>query len=383
MKILITSDYYAPEINGVVTSILNLKKGLEEDGHEVRVLTLANNHHAGKAGEVYYLGSFSAAVIYPNARIAIPKNYKCYLKEIINWRPDVIHSQCEFSTFQYARYISRKTGSPIIHTYHTVYEGYTHYFCPSKVLGKKVVSKFTREVSKHTSAFIVPTEKMYDMLAGYRVKSPMKVIPSGISLEKFTGDSQRNRNDIRAKYGIDESTCLLIFLGRLAREKNVEELLEYVSKEDNENLQIMIVGDGPYREDLEKKAIDYKVENKVIFTGMVDPEKVYEYYCAADIFVSASTSETQGLTYIEAMASGLPILCRNDNCLDNVVNNEINGCVYNNQEEFHKYVNYLANNGIDRRRIGSRARKTIFDKFSVESFVKSCENLYLTSEAIG
>ncbi|MBR4579698.1 MAG: glycosyltransferase family 4 protein [Lachnospiraceae bacterium] len=382
MKILITSDYYDPEVNGVVTSIKNLKSGLEKDGHEVRILTLAYNLREEKSGEVYYIGSFSVAMIYPNARIVIPKNYSL-IKELIAWKPDVIHSQCEFSTFVYARQISAKTGAPIVHTYHTVYEGYTHYFCPSKILGRNMVSKFTRQVSKKANAFIVPTEKMYNMLEGYHVNTHMEVIPSGINLDRYEKDFRESRERIRRQYGISKNQCVLLFLGRLAKEKNVDELISFISKGNDPKLRLMIVGDGPCREKLKKKCKEVGMEDITVFTGMVKPEQVPEYYSAGDIFVNASTSETQGLTYMEAMASGLPILCRQDNCLDGVVENEINGFIYHDEKEFLNYLSVLSNSPIQRFAVGHNAKKTIQDRYSIESFTKSCENLYVKCGATG
>lgn len=382
MKILITSDYYEPEINGVVTSIKNLKKGLEKDGHEVRVLTLAYNIHEEKKDEVYYIGSFSVAMIYPNARIVIPRNYGL-IKEIIDWKPDIIHSQCEFSTFQYARHISKRTGAPIVHTYHTVYEGYTHYFCPSKTFGRKAVSKFTRQVSKQTSAFIVPTQKMFDMLKSYHVKTIMEIIPTGINIDMFRNNCEESRKEIRDKYGIKEDECVLLFLGRLAKEKNINELIDMLSSKDMNRIRLMIVGDGPCRKDLEEQCRLKGIEDKTVFAGMIAPNEVSDYYVAGDVFVNASTSETQGLTYMEAMASGLPILCRFDHCLDGVVVNKKNGFLYNNENEFYEYLDYLINNKTQRRMIGEKARIAIQDKYSVEAFTKSCEELYVRCQGVG
>ena len=130
MKILITSDWYWPVVNGVVRSVMNLIEYLESEGHEVRVLTLSNTIKSYKDGKVYYVGSLSAEKIYPQARISNLLS-KSHLKEIKAWAPDVIHSQCEFSTFMMARRIASDLKIPLVHTYHTVYEDYTHYFIPS------------------------------------------------------------------------------------------------------------------------------------------------------------------------------------------------------------------------------------------------------------
>ena len=148
MKVLITTDWYAPIINGVVTSVLLLQRELEKLGHEVRVVTLSNNLHTYKDGNVYYMGSVSANKIYPGARLKINRN-RSLLHELVAWRPDVIHSQCEFSSFRVAYALSNRLGIPIVHTYHTVYEDYTHYFSPSVRVGKAVVSVFSQIGREH------------------------------------------------------------------------------------------------------------------------------------------------------------------------------------------------------------------------------------------
>lgn len=143
MKILITTDWYKPVINGVVTSVENLIKGLVLAGNEVRVLTLSGNIHSAKEGIVYYIGSISAGMIYENARLKliVPANI---IQDILEWKPDIVHSQCEFSTFGVAREIAYDCKIPLIHTYHTVYENYTHYFCFNHAMGRKMAEFFQK-----------------------------------------------------------------------------------------------------------------------------------------------------------------------------------------------------------------------------------------------
>lgn len=375
MRILITTDWYKPVINGVVTSVINLMEGLERDGHEVRVLTLSNRNHSYRDGNVYYISSLGAGMVYPNARVMLPHGHK-YIDELMDWKPDVIHSQCEFSTFVMARKIAKQTGAPIIHTYHTVYEGYTHYFCPSRVWGRKMVVAFSKLIASQTKAMIVPSAKISDMLEGYNVSAPLYVIPSGIELEQFMGEADNSRDIIRERLGIKKDECVLVYLGRLAKEKNLEEIIEFLSDEKSGGIRLMIVGDGPYRTKLEEKAGECGMMERLIFAGMAAPDKVQEYYKAGDIFVSASTSETQGLTYMEAMASGLPILCRYDKCLDNVVVQSRNGYTYSNKEEFQTYLSRLYTDKTLREQIGAEAEKTMKLKFSIQAFARACEMLY-------
>lgn len=158
---------------------------------------------------------------------------------------------------------------------------------------------------------------------------------------------------------------MLLYVGRLAKEKNVEELLEYQQKIQESGTILMIVGGGPYLETLRKKAAELGVTESVIFTGMVSPAEVASYYPAGDLFVSASTSETQGLTYAEALAAGLPLLCRRDQCLRAVVEEDKNGWQYRTEEEFLKDLkNWKEKEDDERRGMCSYAKQSaeIFPK---------------------
>ncbi|MBE5958913.1 MAG: glycosyltransferase family 4 protein [Lachnospiraceae bacterium] len=374
MKVLITSDWYKPVINGVVTSVINLANGLEEKGHEVKILTLSNNVRSHVDGNVTYIGSVSAGKIYPNARIRVSLSRKL-INELIEWKPDIIHSQCEFSTFIIAKHIARKCDAPIVHTYHTVYEDFTHYFSPSKRVGKYMVSLFSRKLLTRTDAVVAPTDKVKELLEGYGVKEPIYTVPSGLELKDiYSSIEESDRDALRNELGIDKDERVLVYLGRIAKEKNIEEILEMLHTVDGPRL--LIVGDGPYRHHIEEKVKKLKLENRVIFTGMVSPEEVAKYYKVGDVFVSASQSETQGLTYIEAMACGLPILCKEDACLDDVVDNGINGFTYSTKEEFEKELHKLLSDESYREKMGERAADTIRKNYSTEAFATNAEYIY-------
>ena len=184
MKILITSDWYKPVINGVVTSVLLLKRELEARGHEVRVVTLSNDLHSHKEGDTYYIGSVSAGRIYPGARLKVNRTGPL-ARELLEWGPEVVHSQCEFSTFHIACVLSERLGIPIVHTYHTVYEDYTHYFSPSARLGKHVVSAFSRWVGLRTACIVAPSRKVERLLREYGVACRIEVIPTGVDLKAY------------------------------------------------------------------------------------------------------------------------------------------------------------------------------------------------------
>ena len=184
MKILITSDGYTPAVNGVVTSVLNLRRELEARGHEVRVLTLSQDLRSSVRDGVTYIGSVPVGLIYPGARLRAVLAGR-YIRELVEWGPEVVHSQCEFSTFFLARRIAEELDVPLVHTYHTVYEDYTHYFSPSVRLGRRAVETLTRWVAGLTDCIIAPTGKVRTLLEDYGVTVPVFVVPSGIDLRRF------------------------------------------------------------------------------------------------------------------------------------------------------------------------------------------------------
>lgn len=379
MKILITTDWYRPVINGVVTSVLNLTEQLEKRGYEVKVLTLSRNCHSYKEENVIYAGSVGMGKIYPQARVKIPVVAREYMEELLAWNPDLIHSQCEFSTFFLAKRIAGELDIPIIHTYHTVYEDYTHYFSPQKAWGRSLVQMMTRKLSDQVDAMIAPSGKIERILEGYRVSCPVSVVPSGIDTEKYRRRiDDGSREALRERYGIKEDEIVFVYVGRMAKEKNIEELLWYQKSVQN-NIKLILVGDGPYRTTLEEKAKEYQVTDSVIFTGMVSPDEVARYYQIGDLFVSASTSETQGMTYDEALAGGVPLLCRKDDCLKEVVTEGKNGWQYENESMYLECIQKWKEFSEDeKRRMRNTAVRTA-DQFSKESFAKRVERVYLAA----
>ncbi len=386
MKILITTDWYKPIVNGVVTSVLNLKKELEERGHEVRVLTLSRDYHSYEEDGVYYIKSVNLEKIYPNVRAVLPHR-EAYIQELIQWNPDVVHSQCEFMTFSYAVKISRKCNCPLLHTYHTIYEDYLHYlpgtffqYTKGAALEKKMVAKFSKAVLKKTQQVIAPTKKVEELLKNYEVSEPISVIPTGIDLKRFQEVlSKEERNRRREALGISQDSKVLVSIGRLAKEKNLEEILIYFQKLTKEELtfklKLLIVGDGPDRERLEGIVKTLQLQEKVIFTGMVTPEEVAQYYQLGDVFVCASNSETQGITYIEAFASGIPALCRKDACLDSVITDGYNGFQYETYEFFKMHLQYILEREERRVEMGVCARQTA-KLYSTWNFCTMAERLY-------
>ena len=383
MKILITTDLFNVSTNGVVTSVRNLLGELEAKGHDVRVLTFSENLESRKEENIYYIKSMPIGFIYPDVRMPISYRNKL-VKELIEWNPDVIHSQCEFFSYQFAQRISKLTGAPIVHTYHTLYEDYVTYVIPSKRVGKLAVRKLSRMRLRKAKTVIAPTSKVEHTLRVYGLKNDIQIVPSGVSIKQHHYRmTEEERQKKRLVLGIPEGNKVLLNLGRLGTEKNLGELVEFFAEalKRNQQLTFLIVGDGPAKKELEEQAAELGIAEQVIFTGMVPPALVQEYYQLADVFVSASTSETQGLTYIEAAANGLPLLCRKDDVLCDVVRDGENGYQYTTQSEFLEYLDKMMQDNQWRKEAG-RISEEIAETFDKSHFGDTMETIYeaLTEE---
>lgn len=376
MRVLITTDLFKPTINGVVTSVLNLERELKEQGHEVKILAVSQNVYSYREDNAYYIKSVPSH-IYPEVRVPISKA-SSFVEELIEWKPDVIHSQCEFFSYGFARRIAKATNARIVHTYHTLYEQYTEYLPIGKRLGRAALGKWMKMRLKDVNLIIAPTKKVEQTLKQYGMTKDIRIVPTGIQLEKFNSAVDENAvAQLREKYGIRKEDKVLLSLGRLGFEKRIDELLyemkEVVKMQDN--VKLLIVGGGPARESLEKLTDELELREYVRFAGMVNPEEVQTYYRLGNVFVCASTSETQGLTYIEAAASGLPLICRKDACLYGVLEEGGNGFSYQDIYRFAKYIRTYVTDDAWLQQAGKHSEK-VAGKYNTNLFGKAVEGIY-------
>lgn len=377
MKILLATDTWSPAVNGVVRSVQLLRRELLQLGHDVRVLTLSDSADSTIQDGVYALGSLSVHQIYPGARVSI-RPTDPILKELAHWCPDIIHTQSEFTVFAAARRLSRRCGCPLVHTYHTIYEDYTGYLLSIKPLGRQAVRLGTRKIAQQCSLLLAPTEKVRRLLNGYGVPCPVEVVPTGIDLSAFCPASdEAARTALRTQLELQPGQLLLVSVGRLASEKSHPELLRLLALQPAETRpHLVFVGDGPAREELEQLSSRLGLGSFVSFVGMVPPEDVVRWYQAGDAFVSASQSETQGLTYFEALACGLPILCRTDACLDGVVEKGRNGWQWKTDAEFSAALDVLCTSDAARRAALSACAAETAARYSAEHFAQQVLAVY-------
>ncbi len=373
MKILITTDTYRPTINGVVTSIDSLKKALDRRGHDTRILTFSDSFNSRQDEGIYYMGSFGAGKFYPDARMN-KLLYNRFYEDIMDWKPDIIHSQTEFTMFIQAKKIAKDLNIPLLHTYHTIYEDYTHYFSLNKKIGKELAKQFTKQIIKMTDGVVVPTNKIYNLLKDYNIKEDIYVAPTGINVQKL---SKCDDFDIRKGYKISEDKHIVLFLGRIGKEKNITEILQYLENINRDDIVFIIAGAGPFLSDLKEICAKSKIKDRLIFTGMIDSSKVGNFYSQSDVFVSASTSETQGLTFIESMACKTPIICRHDDCLDGVLINGKTGFGFSTEDEFIGYLNKILDNKDLRDEMGNNCKQLVDENYTEDSFARKIEKIYL------
>lgn len=323
MRIGIFSDTYLPDINGVVTSITQLKIGLESMGHQVFVIANHNSLFEVKlVDDILYLPGLYIKKI--NNKMSAPWQNRAF-KHIKDMNLDIIHVQTEFGVGLFARKCAKKLSVPLVYTYHTTWEDYTHYINPlrlksiEKVL-RKMVRLFSKKLCNPAQAVIVPSKKTFDLLSSYGINLPMHLIPTGLDLERF----DQPFNSIRSQYNIPNDATVAIFVGRISVEKNIEVLLDAFRQIMDQNIYLLIVGAGPSLEHI-KHAIELYKLDKVICTGSIVNNQIAPYYRSADCFISASLTETQGLTFIEALASQNVLFGADKEVLANLLIENYNG----------------------------------------------------------
>ncbi len=376
LKVLITSDGYRDEINGVAQIAAICADEMRRRRIDVRVLTLSDKKFNYKNGDDYYLQSYRSA-FWPEWKKSFVRKH-AFIDEIVAWKPDIIHAHTEGSTGIIANMISDACGAPLVMTSHTDYAKYVfgrfHNTFPLTI-ASIVWGYFAY---KHASRVILPSEKALTFDQHKFIKDKATVLNNGINLHKLQKSvPPGERRELMRKYGIRDNKKILLVVARLAKEKKITDILEWTKKllEKDPDIQLVIVGDGLYRQKLEKQAEKLKIKDAVTFTGRVSPERVYRFYNIGTIFVSASDFEVNSLSYIEAMACGLPIICRNDPCLKGIIENGVNGYSFENGDEFGRHVMKLLENEDMRLEMGENARE-MSARFSDRHFVDSMLEIY-------
>ena len=323
MNIGLFTDTYFPQVSGVATSIKTLRDELVAQGHNVYIFTTTDplaDPEEDKWEQIYRFHSIPF-VSFTERRIALTGWLKI-LRLAKELHLDIVHNQTEFSLGLMGKEAAREMGIPVIHTYHTMYSDYLHYIANGKILKPKDVAKLVKLYMRSVTGVIAPSQKVLDTLRGYGVTAPIQVIPTGVNLQLYQHRcSAEEAGDLRKKLGLGMDTPVLLALSRLAYEKNIHEIIEALPDilQKAPDAKLVIVGDGPARKTLERQVSAMALTKYVQFTGTVPNDQVHLFYQMADVLVSASDTETQGLTYIEALASGLPIVVMRSRYTDQLI----------------------------------------------------------------
>ena len=373
MNIGIFTDSYFPQLSGVATSIKTLKDALEKQGHNVFIFTTTDPHIKKGAVEANIFRFSSVPFIsFTDRRVAFRGFFEA-TKVAREVKLDIVHTQTEFALGMIGKYVAHQLKIPAIHTYHTMYEDYLHYVLNGHLLRPYHVKQFTNVYLKNMDGVIAPSKRVEALLKRYRVDIPMRVIPTGVDVNSL---NKAANNDMRQELGIPADAPVLLTLSRVAEEKKIDRILNAMPEIIDEfpETRLVIAGDGPDMEVLQEQVERLTLEDNVIFTGDVPHDDVGSYYKMADLFVSASDTETQGLTYIEALASGTKCVVYDTDYTEHVFDDDEFGKVFNGPGEMLSEILFYLRQG--RKPIPPAKLAAKMDQISAKKFASAVYQFY-------
>ncbi len=384
MTIGIFTDTYYPDVNGVATATKIQRDILLSHGHNVIIVT------TGMKGQKE--DSFQDGILrIPGKSLKSLYNYR--MSSFINLHAyeilkkidfDVIHVQQEFGISLFGRLCAKTMDVPLVYTCHTLYEDYTNYLSHGRRipdrLAKLAVKSLIRRIGLAEGEIIVPSHKAMRMLRDYGVDKHIAVVPNAIDLSRFYGpiDDRRQKAFLK-EYGL-EGKRILLWLGRIGKEKNLEEsidlFLEYLRRSDRKDVVLLVVGDGP-----EKERILHHYQNEIgkslLFLGKVEHDDTAFFYKISDLFLSSSTTETQGLTYSEAMASQTIVLAKYDFNLEPLIVDGVTGFLYDEKEEMMRKLKQILDLPEEKRKqIALQGFNRCLSLFSQQSYYERIIEVY-------
>ena len=385
MNIVIFTDTYYPDTNGIAVTTKTLVDLLKEHGHQVLLVTVAYDDKK-PTNEAYI------------RYISFPKNKKKNLSTTINafnmhifkdikaFKPDIIHNQTNGQIGQLGRYTSEKLKVPFVYTYHSHFEEYAPYVDSNffnRMARARERRNFQRMVNASTE-FIAPSLKIKNYLRKKGVDRYINVISTGIDVDKFEIDEmvKKDQKYLHKKFGIDDDTKVIMYVGALSQEKNIDLLVNSYKKfldsnVNNHKTVLLIVGEGEQLEPLTNLVKQLGIEDKVLFGGKVNHDKIKSYYDFAYIFVTASTSETQSISTMEAMTCRCLVLVKDDETLVGLIERDKNGFTFNDDLQFALELERILSLSSDEvERIKKAAYKTICSNFSLENYYEKSMEVY-------
>lgn len=381
MKIAIFTETYFPFISGVVTHIETLKNCLESRGHEVLIVTLNPKAvcHYVKDG-VLYCPAIPLKRIYGYG-VANPVNIQ-RLRIIADFNPDIIHIHTEFSMGIFGTFAARKLKKPMVYTLHTMYDDYMFYVAPGKFqnMVKPAAHLYFRKTADKATEIIGPSPKVAEFLRRCGVEKHVNLIPNIVDLSAFMPENVPAEKiaEVKASLGIQETDTALCFVGRLGKEKSIDVMIEYFAGyfKGDANYKLFIIGDGPERANLEKLVAHLGMREQVKLLGPIKHEELPPYYHACGLFATASLSEMNSISMLEAMASGLFVLQRLDVFNKAQIQPGINGNTYQTASELAVLIKEQSAL-TQSERMERRGTVTAFTKrYGPDEFITNVLNVY-------
>lgn len=374
MKIGFFTDGYLPQINGVAISVETSAKALKKLGHEVYIV--APKYPAYKDEKNVIRIPSLQLTKQPDYRLAtfLP-NRAIIAASRIDF--DIIHGHSGGPITLLGWEVSRLKRVPFVVTYHTLWNQYTHYILRGKVIRPRMAEIASRIFGNLCDMLIVPTKKVEKELQDYGIDKPILVIPNGIETERF---HNHEKGYLHQLLKLSPEKKILLYVGRIGKEKSIDFLIRSFKDIVSQDAQtvLVVVGDGTdsERKRLLQIADDCGVKERLYFTGFVKQHLIPKVYADGEIFLFSSTSETQGMVIIEAMASGLPVVSVYDDAYVELVKNGKTGYLVKGKEDaFAQAVNLLLQDDKKRKMMGTNAQKKAQD-YSVLEIAKSLEKTY-------
>lgn len=370
MKIGFFTDVYIPAGFGVQISVETFRKGLESLGHEVYIFAPLFKGYKDDNPRVFRFHSVKV-IEKPEMRLASPFFPVNSFKEISNVKLDIVHAHTPFSMGFLGKHIASQRKIPFIYTHHTQYPEYAKVYLKEKFISPYLARVLTTWFSNISDGVIAPSQKIKRFLREDGVKKPIYILPTGVDIENFT-ESADAKKEIRKKLQISPGTKVLIYLGRMGREKNVEFLISMFKKllqESEIPFNLLMVGDGPHLKEFRELAHRLEIDPFVKFTGAVPYKEVPRYYQAADAFIFSSFTDTQGIVILEALASWLPVIALKDDAFQGIVVNNENGFLIPHKEGNDEKEQMI----FSKKVISLFGNSNLYRKFSQNARLTACE----------
>jgi 1,2-diacylglycerol 3-alpha-glucosyltransferase len=380
MNILLISDVYFPRVNGVSTSIRTFAEQLQKLGHSVHLI--APDYGIATEDEAWITRVPARNIFFdPEDKLMKYSEVMQLLPMLKSKNFDLVHIHTPFIAHFTGLKIAKKLAVPVLETYHTFFEDYLHHYLPW--IPKRVAKSLARFISKkqcnQLDALIAPSQPMLDVLRSYGVTTPAEVIATGLQASSFTevdGDQFRN------KYEIPLNKQMLLYVGRVAHEKNIGFLLKVVRRLSVQQPEILLVitGEGPAEASLHQQVRSLGIEKNVQFIGYLDRNtELNACYKAADIFVFASKSETQGLVLLEAMAQGTPVVAIAElGTASILIEGQGAHIVTEDETVFAEKINDLLTNTLARKILGDVGRAYALKHWSASAKAEQMLHFYRT-----